>query len=148
MNIISSYSKAVKEHSGTFEASVRIYRAAVDFFIGIIDSEWGSLSAFGIGTSGMKAVEAMTVTTSSRRTVPHDFSKADRRFFKMPCYLRRAAIIEALGKVSSYRSSLARWDTSSRRQGDAGREDRKPDTHTLSSTAGTCTSTATSILPE
>ena len=113
MNIISSYSKAVKEHSGAFEASVRIYRAAVDFFIGIIDSEWGSLSAFGIGTSGMKAVEAMTVTTASRRTVPHDFSKADRRFFKMPCYLRRAAIIEALGKVSSYRSSLARWDTSS-----------------------------------
>ena len=58
MNIISSYSKAVKEHSGAFEASVRIYRAAVDFFIGIIDSEWWSRPPPG-GRSRM---------TSQRRT--------------------------------------------------------------------------------
>ena len=112
MKVISSYSKTIKEHDGAFAASVRIYRAAVDFFIGVIGREWDTLSAFGTGTSGMKAVEAMTVTSASRMSVPHDFSKADRRFYKMPCYLRRAAIIEALGKVSSHRSSLANWEAS------------------------------------
>ena len=112
MKVISSYSKTIKEHDGAFAESVRIYRAAVDFFIGVIGREWDTLSAFGTGTSGMKAVEAMTVTSASRTSVPHDFSKADRRFYKMPCYLRRAAIIEAFGKVSSYRSNLSNWEAS------------------------------------
>ena len=109
MKVISSYSKAIKEHDGAFETSIRIYRSAVDFFIGVIDREWDLLSPFGTGTAGMKAVEMMTVTSASRPSVPHDFASADRRFYKMPCYLRRAAIIEALGKVSSYRSNLKNW---------------------------------------
>ena len=110
MKVISSYSKAIKERSGAFEMSVRIYRAAVDFFIGIIDLEWETLSAFGSGKAGMRAVESLTVTSASRSTVPYDFAKADKRFYKMPCYLRRAAIAEAFGKVSSFRSSLTNWE--------------------------------------
>ena len=90
--------------------SVRIYRAAVDFFIGIIDREWETLSAFGSGKAGMRAVESLTVTSASRIAVPYDFAKADKRFYKMPCYLRRAAIAEAFGKVSSFRSSLTNWE--------------------------------------
>ena len=35
--------------------------------------------------------------------------QAESEFYKFPCYLRRAAIAEALGKVSSYRSNLANW---------------------------------------
>ena len=114
MDVFSSYSEQIKEHNGAFDASVRIYRAAVDFFIRVIDREWNTVSAFGTGTAGMKVVEAMTVTSAARRTVPYDFSKADKRFYKMPCYLRRAAIIEALGKVSSYRSNLANWEANKR----------------------------------
>ena len=60
MKVISSYSKAIKERSGAFEMSVRIYRAAVDFFIGVIDREWETLFAFGFGKAGMRAVESLT----------------------------------------------------------------------------------------
>jgi IS605 OrfB family transposase len=34
----------------------------------------------------------------------------DKDFYKMPCYMRRAAISEAIGKVSSYKSSLTNWE--------------------------------------
>ena len=124
MDVFSSYSEQIKEHNGAFDASVRIYRAAVDFFIRVIDREWDTVSGFGIGTAGMKAVEAMTVTSAARRSVPHDFAKADKRFYKMPCYLRRAAIIEALGKVSSHRSSLANWEAEAPAQ--RGRKPGRP----------------------
>ena len=110
MDVFSTYSERIKEHNSAFDASVRIYRAAVNFFIRVIDKEWNTVSGFGIGTTGMKAVEAMTVTSAARRSVPYDFAKADKQFYKMPCYLRRAAIIEALGKVSSCRSNLANWE--------------------------------------
>ena len=33
----------------------------------------------------------------------------DTKFYKMPSYLRRGAINEAIGKVSSYKSNLANW---------------------------------------
>ena len=39
--------------------------------------------------------------------VSYDFSA---KCYKFPSYLRRAAIVEALGKVSSYRSNLANWE--------------------------------------
>ena len=95
----------IKEN-GAFRRSVQIYRDAVDFFISVIDREWDALPVFGTGNTGMKAVEAMTVTPASRTAVPYDFAKADKRFYKMLCYLRRAAVIEALDKVSSYRFNL------------------------------------------
>lgn len=52
-------------------------------------------------------VESFTVASKKNPSVPYDFG-AD--FYKFPSYLRRAAIAEALGKVSSYRSNLARWE--------------------------------------
>ena len=57
----------------------------------------------------MNAVEAFTVKTSKRKTVPYDFGKD---FYKFPSYLRRAAIAQAVGKVSSYKSNLKDWEAS------------------------------------
>ena len=34
----------------------------------------------------------------------------DKKFYKFPCYLRRGAINEAIGKVSSYKSNLKNWE--------------------------------------
>ena len=48
----------------------------------------------------------MTVTTAKRPIVTYNFSKS---FYKFPSYLRRAAIAEAVGKVSSYMSNLQNW---------------------------------------
>jgi len=111
-NVISTYSEEIKLHSKAFSRSVEIYRMAVDFFIKVIDTEWGSISAVGTVKGRLTETEKYTVATSKRSVVPYDFAKADRHFYKMPCYLRRAAINEAVGKVSSYRSNLARWEAS------------------------------------
>lgn len=45
--------------------------------------------------------------TKSNPCPKYDF---DSRFGKFPSYLRRAAITEAVGKVSSYKSNYANWE--------------------------------------
>jgi len=52
----------------------------------------------------------MTHPTEKRPEVPHCFDSYDPRFYKFPSYLRRAACMEAIGKVSSYKSNLANWE--------------------------------------
>ena len=52
----------------------------------------------------------MTHPTARRPHVPHAFDTADKRFYKFPSYLRRAACMEALGKVSAYKSTLEVWE--------------------------------------
>ena len=110
MKLVSTYAERIMQHSSAFQASVDIYRAAVTFFIGVTDTEWAAVSAKTYLNGRQGVVEALTVATKKRPVVPYPFEKADRRFYKMPCYLRRAAINEAIGKVSSYRSSLAGWE--------------------------------------
>lgn len=61
-------------------------------------------------TERQGVVEGLTIATKHHPEVPYPFDQEDRRFYKMPCYLRRAAINEAIGKVSSYRSNLANWE--------------------------------------
>ena len=71
--------------------------------------EWETVSACKGQTGKVNAVEAFTIKTSKRKTVPYDFGKD---FYKFPSYLRRAAIAQAVGKVSSYKSNLKGWEAS------------------------------------
>ena len=90
----------------TLSATADIYRKAVGFFIDVCDKEWAVIST-GVGQKGkVNIVEALTVKSKKRPSVPYDFEES---FYKFPCYLRRAAIAEAIGKVSSYRSNLENW---------------------------------------
>ncbi len=111
MQIFSAYSVRILQHDSSLQATIEIYRAAVDFFIDVTNQRWDAVSEIKRATARMKAVEELTVVTARRPVVPYDFASADSRFYKMPCYLRRAAIMEAIGKVSSYRSNLANWET-------------------------------------
>ena len=91
----------------TLSATAGAYRKAVDFFIDVCMEEWDTVSSSKGQTGRVNAVEALTIRTSKRKTVPYDFGKD---FYKFPSYLRRAAIAEAIGKVSSYRSNLRNWE--------------------------------------
>ena len=91
----------------TLSATAGIYRKAVDFFIHVCVKEWDSISACKGQTGKVNAVEAFTVKTSRRTSVPYDFGK---EYYKFPSYLRRAAIAEALGKVTSWKSNLKNWE--------------------------------------
>ena len=104
------YSRKIRHYSRIFRATVDAYRAAVDFFIDVCMGEWDALSILPSSKIQMNMLESMTHPTAGRPHVPHCFDLADKRFYKFPSYLRRAACMEAIGKVSSYKSSLEDWE--------------------------------------
>ena len=111
MKLMSTYAVKINRSAdirSTLSATAGIYRKAVDFFIRVCDREWGAVSLHRQQTERVNTVESLTVRTKKRQVVPYDFGKD---FYKFPSYLRRAAISEAIGKVSSYRSNLKNWET-------------------------------------
>ena len=112
MEQMSTYSIKICQsavHRKTLSATAGIYRKAVGFFIAVCLKEWDRVST-AKGQNGREhAVESLTVRTAKRKTVLYDFG---RDFYKFPSYLRRAAIAEAAGKVSSYMSNLSAWEAS------------------------------------
>ena len=109
MKMYVTYGKRIKHYNHILKATVEAYRSAVDFFIRVCMEEWETLSLLGSSFERQTLVEKMTHGTSKRTRVKYDFDHAQETFYKFPSYLRRRAISEALGKVSSYRKSLARW---------------------------------------
>lgn len=109
MKIYSTYSIKIKHYNHIFDETVRLYRNAVDFFIDVCLKEWYFISAIQNIQYQKTYVETVSVRTKKNLAVRYDFSRA---FYKFPSYLRRTAIAEALGKVSSYKSNLKNWNIS------------------------------------
>lgn len=107
MKLSMTYSVKIKRLNHIFMDTVRLYRQAVSFFMDVCLQEWDTVSSRKCQKERVNLMESLTVASKKNPSVPYDFG-AD--FYKFPCYLRRAAIAEALGKVSSYRSNLARWE--------------------------------------
>ena len=112
MKLISTYSVKIKNYNHIFKESVEQYRSAVGFFVDVALAEWDDISAIQGIKSQQSFVESLTVQTAKRSTVKYDFNQ---QFYKIPCYLRRAAINEAIGKVASYKSNLENWETADKR---------------------------------
>ena len=110
MNTCVMYSQKIKHYNHIFRDTVDAYRAAVSFFISVCMEEWEHISFQTSPQRRMNALEAMTHPTAKRPEVPYCFDFADKRFYKFPCYLRRSACMEAIGKVSSYKSHLMNWE--------------------------------------
>ena len=110
MKIHTSYSVKIKYYNRIFAETVRLYRAAVDFFIDVAIAEWNTLSLHDTSKERVNAIEKLTIQTRKRPNVTYDFGAL---YYKFPSYLRRAAIQESLGKVSSYMSNLDNWMRSS-----------------------------------
>lgn len=115
MKQMSTYAVKIRQsadHRKAFSATADLYRKAVDFFIDVCMREWDDISSKPRMKERKSLVESYTVSTPGRQAVPHDFGKD---FYKFPAYLRRAAIAEAIGKVSSYLSNLKNWESSDSR---------------------------------
>ena len=104
------YSQKIMQNSRIFKDTVCAYRDAVSFFISVCLEEWDIISQEPEPKQRMNTLEKLTHPTSKRVDVPYCFDSNDRRFYKFPSYLRRAACMEAIGKVSSYRSNMANWE--------------------------------------
>ncbi len=107
MRVFSSYSVKIKDFNHIFDETVRIYRKAVDFLIPVCLQEWDVLSAIEGDKLRQSYIGSLVHRTSTHPIPKYDF---DQHFYKFPCYLRRAAITAAIGKVSSYKSNLANYE--------------------------------------
>ena len=107
MKLSMTYRVRTKGFNHIFDKTVRLYRQAVSFFVDVCLKEWNLISTGKLQKKRVNLVESLTVRTRQNPAVPYDFSA---KFYKFPSYLRRAAIAEALGKASSYRSNLANWE--------------------------------------
>ncbi len=113
MKIVSTYSVKMKEYNHIFKDTVVLYRKSVDFFINVCLENWDDILQIEGGVKQKQSfVESLTIKTKTRTTVKYDFSAF---IYKFPCYLRRAAISESIGKVSSYKSNLANWELTDKR---------------------------------
>lgn len=105
MKIFSTYSVKIKHYNHIFKNTVSVYRSAVDFLINVSLKNWDIISEHK-GQNKLTYIETLIHTTKEHPVPRYDF---DNRFYKMPSYMRRGAINEAIGKVSSYKSNLANW---------------------------------------
>ena len=108
MKIYTSYSIKIKKYDNIFKDTVAIYREAVDFFIDVCMREWDGIVTIGGDLLKQQYVERLCHKTSKNTAAK--YQRFDNRFYKFPSYLRRGAINEAIGKVSSYRSNLLNWE--------------------------------------
>lgn len=107
MKLISSYRVKIKHYNYIFKDTISLYRRAVDFFLTVALEHWDELSQEKGAKARLSMMERLTIKTKENPEPIHDFGKD---FYKFPSLLRRAAINEANGKVSSYKSNLANWE--------------------------------------
>ena len=107
MKIISTYGVKIKTYNHIFKETIEVYRHATDFLIDVCLKEWEEIKMIDLPLSRQQYVEHLCHRTKNNPTIRYDF---DKKFYKLPSYIRRAAINEAIGKVSSYKSNLANWE--------------------------------------
>lgn len=108
MEIFSTYSVKIKHYNHIFKETVSLYRKAVDFYIHVCLEHWDILFQEKNTVKRVNILEHFTHKTKKNPMV--QYPSFDQKFYKFPCYLRRSAISEAIGKVSSYKSNLANWE--------------------------------------
>ena len=108
MRTYSCYKVQIHGFNKVFQDTAKVYREAVDWYISLSLKEWDALILMNGSKQQLTYLETISIPTKKHPSVPSNFSKA---FYKFPSYLRRAAINEAIGKVSSYMSNLAAWNS-------------------------------------
>ncbi len=106
MKILSTYKIKISSPHGAFKNTVEQYRGAVGFFIKVVLAEWTHVSKIKSSLERQGAIEKFSHKTANNPFPKYNF---DKDFYKFPSYLRRAAITEAIGKVSSYKSNYENW---------------------------------------
>ena len=86
---------------------VRIYRDAVSYLIRVSDEHWNELWNLN-SFARLRVMECLVHHTRNRLFV--EYEDFDLQFYKLPSYIRRAAISEAIGAVESYRSRQKVWN--------------------------------------
>lgn len=114
-----SYGLKIINANRIFDATLRIYRAAVSYLMDIADRHYEELlqitdyvNARGKKVTAQQArqqyLERLVHATKDRPNVP--YKNFDKDFYKFPSYLRRDAINTAIGNIMSYRFQVKNWE--------------------------------------
>ena len=104
------------EHQLLFGKTVKIYRRLCRFLAGIVFTHWKTLGTLST-KEVVPAVERLMHATAKNPNIK--YPQIGRVFQKFPSYYRRAAIVFAVGQVSSYMTRYRDWQSGvrSRRDG-------------------------------
>ena len=91
MQIYTTYQVKIKCYNHIFKDTVKVYRNAVDYLIDVCNANWDSLLRTGSSLQRQRYIETLIQTTKDNPNPKNDF---DSKFYKMPSYLRRGAIVK------------------------------------------------------
>ena len=107
MQITNSYKAKIINVNTSLRPTLNIYREAVSYLVDVINLEWSDFKDL----STKSCVNLTEKLTHSTKCNPQPSYIFDRLFPKFPSYLRRSAISDAIGIVSSYHSNLENYKT-------------------------------------
>ena len=106
MKMVTSYTIAFKDGYDAVKRTTVIFNDAIRYLTDVALEQWEVIEKIRFSKGRMNLVEKLVHETSGNKPVYRSF---DRRFYKLPCYLRRNAIMEALGNVQAYMSNIDSW---------------------------------------
>lgn len=111
MKITSSYAVEVRGVNKYFRVISRIYQDALSYCINLFDGYWITYLEIMSKNERRPFCEKLIHSTKTNKAIC-DF---DERFPKLPSYLRRAVINQAIGHLDSYHSLIANWEISGKK---------------------------------
>ncbi|AFZ29590.1 transposase, IS605 OrfB family [Gloeocapsa sp. PCC 7428] len=105
--------------------TVKEYRRLCRFLVTVVSTHWVELG--GLKSDQVVPAVEKLVHATSKNTKPK-YPQFNKSFHKFPSYLRRAAIMFAVGQVSSYMTRYYEWQSGIRKRRDAKPPVLNPDT--------------------
>ena len=105
MKTTVSYNIELLHINKMIEPTVRLFRNAVSYLIRVYEKEYDTLNLSVNRKQRFNLAERL-IHNTSHNTAKYKF---DQNFYKMPSYMRRAAIQKALGIIDSYKSNYQNW---------------------------------------
>ena len=112
MKITTSYAVEILHINKMFRKTIKIYQDAVSFCIEKLEMRWPELKEL----DKLRKIQYadMLLHSTNDNDAMYDF---DKKFPKTPSYLRRSAIQEAIGALSSYHTRLEQWEETNKTSG-------------------------------
>lgn len=107
---------SITEHKLLFGKTIKIYRRICKFLAGIVFTHWKTLGTLST-KKVVPAVERLMHATAKNKNVK--YPTIGKAFRKFPSYYRRAAIVFAVGQVSSYMTRYRDWQGGIRKRRNA-----------------------------
>lgn len=111
MVVIKTARQKLRNHTRHFGFTLDVCRDGCEFIGIAVHERWSDIDSLELPKQQVNHVEKLIRSTTKNKS---SYAEFDKRFYKFPAYLRRAAISEYLGYVSSHMTRLAKWNKDSK----------------------------------